>query len=88
MKRLYAVAVLLILLFHPLYLLAHGGSLKGNVVDSVTRKPIEGAVIHLPELSTTSSTDLTGGYFLSCIPKGNYKVIISCILSDAAMASL
>jgi iron complex outermembrane recepter protein len=49
-------------------------SLQGKIIDSATEKPIEAAIVYIPDLKTGASTRADGSYFLENIPSGTYLV--------------
>lgn len=60
-------------------------TVKGKVIDETSREPIEGASVYLIGGSTSTSTDGTGSFSLSGIPK-NSKLRISFIGYSSAEA--
>ncbi|UCH65177.1 MAG: TonB-dependent receptor [Ignavibacterium sp.] len=65
-----------VLLFN-LHLLAHSGSIKGKVVDSVSGKPIQLANIILLPIGLGATTSENGEFLIDVVPEGNYMIKIS-----------
>ncbi len=53
---------------------AWGQSLSGQLTDSVTGKPVEGASVYFPQLKLGAITDSEGNYNISSLPKGTYDL--------------
>ena len=51
-----------------------GGKLQGHVLDSQTREPLVGATVLIPGTALGASTDLNGGFVISNVPAGTYKI--------------
>ena len=51
------------------------GSVKGTVIDAVTKEPLIGANVFIAELNLGSSTDLNGNFIIISIPAGTHKVL-------------
>ncbi|MGP8217317.1 MAG: TonB-dependent receptor [Bacteroidia bacterium] len=49
-------------------------SLHGKITDAQSGETIPGAVIYLPELKVGTSSDSTGKYYISSLPRGSYEV--------------
>lgn len=66
------LSILFLLFFSGLYLRAQ--SLSGHVTDSLSHKPVEGAMIYIPQLRFGAVSDRQGNYKLGSLPKGIYDV--------------
>lgn len=69
MKKL---SLLVILVYTGLSM--HAQSLSGHIMDSASRRPLEGASVYLPQLNLGAVTDRQGNYMLGSLPKGTYDV--------------
>jgi iron complex outermembrane receptor protein len=69
MKRSF---LLVLLVYTGLHL--HAQSLCGHVIDSISRHPIEGASVFLPQLKLGALTDRQGNYVIKYLPRGTYDV--------------
>ncbi len=49
-------------------------SLTGKIVDSISRGPLEGAVVYIPDLRVAAQTGADGTFSLNRLPKGSYLV--------------
>jgi hypothetical protein len=56
---------------------AHQGSLKGKVIDFVTKEPLENASIYIPFLSIGATTDKDGMFQLQFTAPIKAMVVIS-----------
>ena len=54
-------------------------SLHGTVVDSSNHQPIAGAVVFIPQLKLAATTDSTGYFNISTIPKGIYEIEVEVL---------
>jgi len=54
-------------------------SLSGKVVERSTGVPVIGASIYIEKLKQGGITDINGIYRINNIPKGIYKIVVSCI---------
>jgi iron complex outermembrane receptor protein len=54
-------------------------NLTGIITDRSTNEPIVFANVYLPQLEKGGTTDVTGEFYLSNLPNGNYKMVISII---------
>ena len=55
-----------------------GNSLSGHVKDN-SGKPLEGAIVELPDLKVGTATDSNGYYIISNVPKGKFIAVVSMI---------
>jgi iron complex outermembrane recepter protein len=69
MKKLF---LLVLLVYTGLHL--HAQSLSGHVTDSISRHPIEGASVYLPQLKLGGVTDHQGNYLIKYLPSGTFDV--------------
>lgn len=66
---------LLVFLTHVLAFAQLKCVLSGHVTDAITKEPLIGATIFIPELKTGASTDMDGFYHVT-IPEGTYSIQI------------
>ena len=57
----------------------HAQSLSGNVTDSASGHPIEGASVYLPELKLGAVTDRQGSYAINSLPRGTWDVELQSV---------
>lgn len=57
----------------------NGASIKGRVIDSVTHKPVPGAVVNISGTNLVSVCDAEGNYIFRNLPKGNYTIVARSI---------
>jgi iron complex outermembrane receptor protein len=74
MKRSFLLVLLVYTLLHLHAQTLHAQSLSGHVVDSISRHPIEGASVFLPQLRLGAVTDRQGNYVIKYLPRGTYDV--------------
>ena len=75
----FSILLLLTLLFHTSVVFAQKTySLRGNVKEATTGKPLIGAAISLDAKKTGVLTDSSGNYYLR-IPQGDYVVKVSFV---------
>ena len=63
------------------------GSIRGTVVDAVTREPLIGANVFVIGTSFGAASDLNGGFVIRALPSGTYRVQASVIGYKAQIAS-
>lgn len=49
-------------------------TLSGHITDSASHKPVDGAVVYIPQLKFGTVSDKSGNYRFSRLPKGIYEV--------------
>ena len=69
MKKFYLLAIIVL---SGLYIRAQ--SLSGHIIDSGSRRPIEGGSVYIPQLRLGAATDRSGAYSIPSLPKGGYDV--------------
>jgi len=68
-KKLFVYFILSVSLFK-----IDAQTLSGHVVDSLTRHPIEKAMVYIPQLKLGALTDQNGDYRIISLPRGTYEV--------------
>ncbi len=56
---------------------APAGVLSGTVVDELTARPVEAALLRLTEVALEATTDATGRFTLAGVPPGTYHLTIT-----------
>jgi YVTN family beta-propeller protein len=56
-----------------------GTDIGGNIKDLLTGVPLVGAVVKVPGLNLTATTDQNGYYSLSGLPEGNYPMVVMAV---------
>jgi iron complex outermembrane recepter protein len=74
MKKFYLLATIVLA-----GLSLNAQSLTGHVIDSSTRRPIEGASVYFPQLKLGASTDRNGSFRIGVLPKGVYDVEVQSV---------
>jgi iron complex outermembrane recepter protein len=54
-------------------------SLSGRVIDSGSRRPIEGGSVYFPQLRLGAITDKSGAYTIRSLPKGTYDIAVEAV---------
>ena len=52
-------------------------ALTGTVADAITKQPLQGASVSIPDLKLTTVTDSTGRFYFKNLPAGNFLIEIS-----------
>ena len=73
------IILLVIILFYHLTSLAHQGTIKGTIVDSLSNEIIVGAIISISESNQVTSSDILGNFYFQDIHPGIYKLKISSV---------
>lgn len=70
------ITVIILMLFHTLYLSAQDNrySISGSVTDASDNRPIEYAVVSVPELDYWAASDKEGKFRLERIPAGKHRI--------------
>ncbi len=55
------------------------GSIKGKIIDQLTKQPLIGATVALKDKSMGSATDTAGVFVIKNVPEGEYSITISII---------
>lgn len=87
MHRIVVLLPLLTLLASPVWSQSESGSIRGSVVDAVTREPLIGANVFVIGTSFGAASDLDGGFVIRALPSGTYRVQASVIGYKAQIAS-
>lgn len=76
MNKIFTSWCLLVLsfLFFPYAVSAHQGSVRGNVINSQSGKPLEGVNVYIKELNRNSITNSFGRFMITSLQPGNYSV--------------
>jgi iron complex outermembrane recepter protein len=53
------------------------GVLSGKLIDGITLKPVPDANVLIQDLNKGTSSDVEGNFYISDLPAGNYKLIIT-----------
>lgn len=79
MNNIYSKILLFLVAFTliSLQLFAHTGSIKGQLTDAATSKPITGASVYIQELNISTETDAFGNFFIKQIEAATYTISIS-----------
>jgi outer membrane receptor for ferrienterochelin and colicins len=80
MKFVTSLLCMMVLYCHsPLTAFAAGGFIKGIVLDSLTERPVAGAVVKLEKTARGAYVNKTGEFSISSIPAGTYTVTTTLI---------
>src|SRR3984957_15978860 len=74
MKKFYLLAIIVL---SGLSLRAQ--SMSGRIIDSGSRRPIEGASVYFPQLRLGDGTDTSGAYTIRSLQKGTYDVAVEAV---------
>lgn len=72
-------SLLLFLLLAPLALLAHGGTIKGLVVDAQTNTELPGATVRIEQPALATATNELGIFAFNDLPGGTYTLSIALV---------
>src|SRR3989441_8672784 len=70
----HAVPILALLFLVAVPLAAQNGSVRGQVIDSVTRQPLAGVTVQIQGTTLTTGTGRDGSYALGDVPAGSVVV--------------
>lgn len=59
------------------YNLTIAQSLSGTVTDSSSHQSVSGAIVYIPQLKLTATTDIKGNYKITPLPTGTYDVEVA-----------
>jgi len=77
-KFLSLVATLLLVLFsRPI--MAQNGTIKGSIIDEITKEPLIGAAVLIEGTTKGASTDLDGNYEIQNVDAGTYTLRASYV---------
>lgn len=77
-KFLSLVATLLLVLFsRPI--MAQNGTIKGSIIDEITKEPLIGAAVLIEGITKGASTDLDGNYEIQNVDAGTYTLRASYV---------
>ena len=72
-----------VLLFAPFVLLAHGGTIKGLVVDAQTNTELPGATVRIDNPPLATATNELGIFSFHDLPGGSYTLSITLVGYEA-----
>jgi hypothetical protein len=79
-KRILKLAFAILFCFSSMMAFAQAtGSIKGKVLDQVTKQPIIGATVKLDNSTMGAATDVEGIFEIKAVPAGNKSITISYI---------
>lgn len=79
MKRSTTLIILIALLLLPFIAAAQGVVVSGKVIEMKTKKPVDMAVISLPNSELWAVANAEGEFVLKKVPKGQNTFVISCL---------
>ncbi len=80
MKKAYSILLLLCVVVGAMAdLPANYTTLKGTVKDAVDNEPLIGVTLYIPELKTTTVTDINGRYQFERLPKKTVTIQVSYV---------
>ncbi len=85
MKPFFTISIFLLL---PLVLLAHGGTIKGLVVDAQTNTELPGATVRLSNPALSTATNELCIFSFGDLPEGEYTVSVAMVGYETAMQTV
>ncbi len=79
MKLIYTIIASIIITASPLSAQPKPGTVKGTVVNGMTKEPVVGANVVLNGTTLGASTDINGAFDIQAVPVGSYNLRISAV---------